>query len=247
VRHLSGDGFKNMRTLAAGMLAFVLLFSGAANAHRPYFRVYSDWIKVGADEYQVQGWYGDGIFIGDPVRVILRHRNGGMAAWTDFFMQASAFCPSLDFCWGFTYGPLGLFPDIWRLDPSAIKRPEAVADPEDGYSLGYPTDLKSEPQGFTSSSNVLMYPVAWGRYLSQPAAFGGIILATPVVIFWLLRRWAKNFSIRFLLSICVFLSSSFLILITFLYGLGISIFVPFIVAAGIKRLIPLVKARLKPA
>lgn len=140
----------------------LLLFPFNAIAHPPYFHPYSDWLIYKNEKYRLEGWYGDGVFTTDPVRVVLKHQNGSINAISPLAKTAAGFCPPLDYCWAFTFYFSGLLPQVWRLKPEKITHMlEPVTDPSN-YKYGYPEDTDGIKEfGFDKSYNLLLWPVAW--------------------------------------------------------------------------------------
>jgi hypothetical protein len=227
-----------------------------AEAHSPYFVDYSDWITEGQEEYRLQGLYGDGIFFADPVRVVLRNRNGGVSAATATGLQASGYCPSLDFCWGFTFGLSGVFPTLWRLLPSEMERTPANQEDE---SFGYPEIGKDLPQGFTISYNYFMLPVAWAVTLPHLLTHASI-LALPVfaafLIFWYgaqfvkKRRPASRAAKAFkYLTVAVLMllamgAIGLIILVLLMHGAGLLVTLLFLTWIGIDKIWVVMKKRM---
>jgi hypothetical protein len=232
------------------LLLCLILFSllpAKAEAHSPYFVDYSDWIIERQEEYRLQGWYGDGIFFADPVRVILRNRNGGISAMTAIGSQASGYCPSLDFCWGFTFGSSGIFPTLWRLLPSEMERTPAQ---QNDNHLGYPEGNKESPMGFNISYNYFMLPVAWA--VTLPHLARNFIFALPLftvfLVFWYgakfikkkepASRTAKAFK-HLAVAVLILLAIGaigILVLMSFMHGAGLLVALLFLTWIGIDKI-----------
>jgi hypothetical protein len=236
----------NIRILIGLFVAIFLLQASPAEAHRPYFIPYSNWIKSGEQEYQLQRWYGDGIFAADPVSMALLHRNGGMSAWTTSGSHASGFCPSIDFCWGFTFDPFGLFPTIWRLNTQAVAQPTKAIEKDPRDYFGYPEHDAKNSRGFDVSLNYLMLPIAWGALLPllpPVPSLIGFLSSTLFITFWIaLKEAAKIKSAIAKASAVGFLGLGvllFFVLMIFFagfYALGIPVILPFIVLTIVKQL-----------
>ena len=220
-------------------LTLFSLLPRTAEAHSPYFVNYSDWVVSEGQEYQLQGWYGDGIFFSDPVRVVLRNRNGGVSAVTARGTQASGYCYSIDFCWGFTFDSSGLFPTLWRLIPSEMER---TPPKQEGKDFGYPETSKDAIKGFSISYNYFMLPVAWITLL--PRLTHGFVLTLPVFIaflaFWYGAKFVKKRNPtsgsakalkNFTWAVLVLLTGSTAlvsVIISLLYGWGLLVALPFL-------------------
>lgn len=233
-------------------LLILCLHTQTAQAHSPYFQDYSDWNPSEGQEYHLQGWYGDGIFAADPVRIVLRHRNGGISAVADMGTQASGFCPSLDFCWGFTFGPFGVLPQIWRLNPDKM---EKIPAPKEENSFNYPEHWGGGASGFDTSWNYLMLPVAWVTLLQLLLKSGmSVILVVTLPVFFVflifrfgfekLRKITPSSQINRLLrwvglSFLIALMTGAIALSVFIaafYGAGLLVIPPFIIWKGVEKM-----------
>lgn len=161
---------------------FVIAYQSIqAHAHSPYRISHSDWLTTAQGRtHQMQALYGDGIFAADPVVLILIDDKDEIKALSPIGAQASGYCPSLDFCWGFTFDLFGIIPAIWRLDPDGVA-PAAPLTPKD---IGYPEYSKIAPFGFTRSLNYFMLPVAWMTLL--PTIKMQFLIMTPLAIFFVI-------------------------------------------------------------
>lgn len=236
-----------MRILFGLLITIFLLHSAPVHAHRPYFRAYSDWIKFSSGDYQIQGWYGDGIFFADPVSVTLRHRNGGMVAWTEYGRQASGYCPSVDNCWGFTFpGVLAIFPAIWRLDPIAAAQPPQAITGHERDVFNYPEDAANNAQGFILSDNLFMIPVAWLTLLldsPDPFAIWGFNLSLIFIVLRFFQKKVTKGILRYGLLLSVAVCFLLMLFVAVLYAEGIHIAAPLVASAMARLTINLFKRR----
>lgn len=166
------------------LLFAAIPFCSPAKAHQPYFIPYSDWLTYNGEQYRMEGWYGDGIFTADPVRVVLRHKTGDLMAVSALGDNAAGYCPSLNYCWGFTFSASGVFPSVWRLQPEMIKATEQLPG-DKKYTNRDPEEMKEF--GFKASYNLLFWPVAW---ISQASN-------SPVGIFFTCLLWLVWFGFAY--------------------------------------------------
>ena len=152
--------------ISVSFIVMLLSQSGAALAHSPYFRDISSWMTLDNQEYKLQGWYGDGIFFQDPMRVILIHKNGGLAAYTELGYDGEADCPSLENCWVSIKKRDDKEFVIYRLQPGKMKR---VPNPQKDNTAGGPKILDGAA-GFEPSADYAGHSLHFRRWQTWIAA-----------------------------------------------------------------------------
>lgn len=143
-----------------------------ANAHRPYVEKKTTLNGPDGKDIFIEYLYGDGIFAKDPMRIQLRHQNGGLIAATNVTDFGLYYCPQIENCYVATYGIIIPFPRVFRVDAAKISYPpppfippneESQADWQNyhtnekakrlaSYSFGYPEMERDSQQGLETAS-----------------------------------------------------------------------------------------------
>lgn len=195
-------------------LLFGLCFPEPAAAHRPYVEKKGMFKGADGKNIIVEHLYGDGIFAKDPMRVQLRHENGGLIAATNVTDFGFAHCKTLDYCYLATYGTLLPFPHVMQIDVKNISYPPVPLETHDeneknkwrayhqggkekhlsSIALDYPELFKNSQQGLKEAS--LLVQVAFIPlvifYNLHLVAFGFIIGYISHLFGWLMARGQKT-------------------------------------------------------
>lgn len=183
-----------------------------AHAHPPYL-VKEGVVTTSTGETIIKELlYGDGLIAQDPSSFQLRHSNGAVIANAPTGDYVESFCPSLTFCWVFSYNnPFGLTVG-WRLDHDKLNlnpeppqydftRSEDAKEFEEylnssenrhasSYPFGYP-ELSDDFKGFNKSYiSTLISPII--ILLNRPITFFTFFALTIFVI----RVYKKVSSIK---------------------------------------------------
>jgi len=194
------------------LFLLLLLFSGTAEAHRPYLVRQTEVQAPSGEPVIVEKLYGDGIFVADPVRLQLRSQNGALLAYTPVSRgNISYICPHIKFCWAFAFNAFTLFSAGYLLDPSAVQwssAPQVLklnpdealsfrqylagrADYVAAESFGYP-EAENEPgQHFKQNwAGLFLSPLAIvAQYTVFLFLLAGLSFAVQVVTRALLIKW----------------------------------------------------------
>ena len=155
------------------LLVLALLIQAPAHAHPPYLLKQGVITDPDGNRVIKEKLYGDGVLTTDPVTFQLRNRHGAVLANSPIEDHIASFCPSINFCWVFSYHVLSLFAVGWSLDTEALEfdkpapnyefknaaKAEAfksyLNDPNvkrfSAYALGYPEFNRSRHSGFKPS------------------------------------------------------------------------------------------------
>lgn len=193
-------------------LILTLLIYAPAYAHPPYL------IKQGliadSDGNKVikEKLYGDGVFVSDPVTFQLRNRHGALLANSPINDHVFSFCPSIDFCWVFTYSFISLFSFGWSLNAETVEfdKPapnyEFKGDEEEdfksylndqnskqfsAYFLGYPEFNRSHSGFKRSWISALLSPfiIIADQFIQLLVIF--LLTFVRLILFRLPLRWKK--------------------------------------------------------
>ena len=235
------------------ILILILLWGNPAFAHRPYYHPLSDWKTFNDQQYRIEGWYGDGIVGADPVRIVLRHKNGGLSAVSGLGNNASVFCPSIHYCWGFTF-IAGMVPQVWRLDPQTITALRTAIQSktnENRIAEKYPNyDKTIKEFGFEKSYNIILWVFA---FMVQAIKNPIVLLLSLIAwsnVFYLSRKeksqkLKQNKGIKKIISALINLSAILislglllpLLLFSMLYAYGSTLILSYLLVFGIFKLI----------
>lgn len=186
--------------LAIFLFLFSLCLPETAAAHRPYVEKQGTIKGFDGKNIIVEYLYGDGIFAKDPMRIQLRHENGGLIAATNVTDFGIAYCKTLDYCYLTTYGALFPFPHVLQVDVKNLSYPppplEAHSESEKSSWEAYHRDGKVK----RLSSIVLGYPELSKN--SQQGLKEAPILTQiafiPLVIFYNLHLIALGFIVGYI-------------------------------------------------
>ncbi len=130
-------------------------------------------MTLGNQEYKLQGWYGDGIFFQDPMRIILIHKNSGLSAYTELGYDGEVDCPNLENCWVSIKKRDDNEFVIYRLQPEKMK---PVPDPQKDHTAGGPKVLDGTI-GFEASAyynGTSLHLLRWKTLISWAVLLLGI-------------------------------------------------------------------------
>lgn len=114
------------------LCAVFFLHIPQAQAHKPYVKPLSDWMTYNGRQYRVEGWYGDGIFFTDPVRVFVRQQDGSVVAISGLGKSPVLDCPDIEKCRLALDGYGGANDTAWELHPDKMTKITTLD--EFGYS-----------------------------------------------------------------------------------------------------------------
>lgn len=148
-------------------------------AHAPYTRPMSDWLAYKGKEYQLQGWYGDGIVWTDPARGIVVRRDGVVVAVSGIGFSPDYSCVALEDCMVYLDGAAEGESGAWRLEPEKM-------DQVKGLSLGEaPNHWHGKPSAFAAAD----YPFLLKHQILATLAF---FAAAIYGVVHLINRYLKR-------------------------------------------------------
>ena len=172
------------RFAVAILLAVALVVSHArpASAHRSY-SVPQKTLDFGDGRTaMLEILYGDGIFFADPARAQLRTKEGATVAKTPMDGHVATFCPSVEYCWVFLYGPI---PIPWRLHPDQIAW-HSPAEPNPYF----PESDETPPTGFAPDWTPWSFLLGFAiLIIGNWLGFAAMLLPWLVIV--LFTRWVR--------------------------------------------------------
>jgi hypothetical protein len=174
-----------IRRLSALFLA-ALLFGvpSHALAHSPYARSAAELAMPDGRMARLELWYGDGIFVADPVRGQICDAGGAIVGCTPVGISAILRCPAPprpENCRVFVFGASAL-PVVWTLDPAGIDwgqgttRTRVGQDPRRPYPENDPSPA---PVGFRHDNR--LWPALMGSVLLASEHWRGLGLSLLLV------------------------------------------------------------------
>ena len=186
-------------------LALASAASGSALAHRPYFTQVESIVLPDGQPGEMRLLHGDGIFLADPVRILVLNREGQLLASSRRGMTMLLTCDCNErSCWGYDGAPSALV-----LDPASFRMGPIVPGLTDGERSGlWPFEREEETWGFkvryASISEIVRAELALARRALRPLALLvalGVPAATLAVVgvrcprgtkWWSFGLWAAG-------------------------------------------------------
>lgn len=207
-------------------LALAFAASGSALAHRPYFTQVEPIVLPDGQPGEMRLLHGDGIFIVDPVRILVLNREGQLLASSPQGIRMLLTCDrNEDSCWGYD-GTLSAL----VLDPASFRIGPVVPGLTDGERSGlWPFEYQEEAWGFkvryASISEIVRAELALARRAPRPFALLialGVAAATLAVVgvgrsssqkSWHIWLWAAGILLRAVGLLIILLVASYCFLL----------------------------------
>jgi hypothetical protein len=183
-------GAATTRRASAVALVAVVMLTAAVSAHSPYERVERTLTDESGREFHLVKAFTDGIFMADPVKLILRDSGGTVLAETEYGRDVSVLCPNLRGCFAFRYDGL-LFPwppEIWRVEGPRLVRTTALWL----WPVGVLLPLRDHSIEYLVALALLLVALAPFRVASSvpPGGLGGLVaVAIGLLGILLLFAW----------------------------------------------------------